>query len=85
VRLFERTTIQLRVYAGMLGLDYKPRLLAMHREDAQLLELVRSGDLVALQRLWRSKLEGWLQVFVAQVGERFDADLWRTTYVGDLG
>lgn len=84
VRLFERTTIQLRVYAGMLGVDYKRRLPAMHREDAELLELVRSGDLRALQALWRSKLEGWLEVFVLQVGEPFDPQLWRRTYVGDL-
>jgi len=84
VRLFERTTIQLRVYAGMLGVNYKPRLPAMHREDAALLELVRSGDLLGLQTLWRSKLEGWLEVFVVQVGELFDPQLWRRTYVGDL-
>ena len=84
VKLFERTTIQLRVYAGMLGVDYKPRLPAMHREDAALLELVRSGDLPGLQTLWRSKLEGWLEVFVTQVGEPFDAQLWRRTYAGDL-
>lgn len=84
VRLFERTTVQLRVYAGMLGVDYRPRLPAMHREDAELLALVRGGDVSALQTLWRGKLESWLQVFVAQVGGRFDAELWRTTYVGDL-
>jgi DNA-binding GntR family transcriptional regulator len=84
VRLFERTTIVLRVYAGMLGVDYRPRLSAIHREDAALLSLVRSGDLAALQALWRRKLEGWLAVFVAQVGEQFDAQLWRTTYVGDV-
>lgn len=84
VRLFERTTIQLRVYAGMLGVDYKPRLPAMQREDAALLELVRGGDLPGLQALWRSKLEGWLEVFVAQVGESFDPQLWRRTYVGDV-
>ena len=84
VRLFERTTIQLRVYAGMLGVDYKPRLPAMHREDARLLELVRSGDLLELRVLWRSKLEGWLEVFVTQVGEQFDVELWRTTYAGDV-
>jgi DNA-binding GntR family transcriptional regulator len=85
VRLFERTTIQLRVYAGMLGVDYKPRLPAMHREDARLLELVRAGDLRELQELWRSKLEGWLAVFVEQVGEQFDEQLWREVYAGDPG
>jgi DNA-binding GntR family transcriptional regulator len=84
VRLFERTTIQLRVYAGMLGVDYRRRLPAMRREDTELLALVRSSDLVALQTLWRSKLEGWLEVFVVQVGELFDRELWRRTYVGDL-
>jgi DNA-binding GntR family transcriptional regulator len=84
VRLFERTTIQLRVYAGMLGVDYKPRLPAMHREDAELLKLVGSADLPGLQTLWRSKLEGWLEVFVVHVGESFDPQLWRKTYVGDF-
>ena len=84
VRLFERTTIQLRVYAGMLGVDYTRHLPAMHREDSQLLELVRTGDLPGLQALWRSKLEGWLEVFVVQVGEPFDLHLWRTIYVGDV-
>lgn len=84
VRLFERTTIQLRVYAGMLGVDYRPRLPAMHREDANLLELVRSGELAELQQLWRGKLEGWLEVFVMQLGQRLDVDLWRATYAGDV-
>ena len=40
--------------------------------------------LSVLQALWRNKLEGWLKVFVVQVGESFDAELWRRTYVGDL-
>ena len=84
VRLFERTTTQLRVYAGMLAIDYKPRLRAMHQEDARLLELLRAGDTQSSQALWRAKLEGWLEVFIAHVGDAFDEPLWRQTYVGEV-
>lgn len=83
VRLFERTTTQLRVYAGMLDVDYRPLLPDMHQEEVAFLALVRSRDLDQLQAAWRSKIEKWLQILVHQLGEPFDPHVWRTVYAGD--
>ena len=81
-RMFEKTTIQLRVYVGVLDLDFRPLLPAMYDEDARLVEAIASGATEAAVMAWRSKLAGWARTFVRHHGDTSDADAWMAIYGG---
>jgi DNA-binding GntR family transcriptional regulator len=75
-KIFERTTVQLRAYIALVQIDYGPVLRSIHREDAELLRLVRRQDHEDLLRLWEAKLSHWVQDFVRALDEEYDPALW---------
>jgi len=81
-QLFERTTVQLRVYVGVLGLDFRPLLPAMYDEDQHLLDAIDANKQATALEAWRAKLEGWARTFVHHHGDAFDGEAWLTIYSG---
>jgi DNA-binding GntR family transcriptional regulator len=79
-RMFEKTTVQLRVYVGVLDLDFRPLLPAMHAEDDDLIAAVASGDTTKAVEAWRGKLEGWARTFIRHHGDDFDGHAWLALY-----
>lgn len=81
-QMFERTTVQLRVYVGVLGLDFRPLLSAMYDEDAGLLAAIVAGKQATALDAWKAKLEGWARTFVHHHGDAFDGEAWLAIYSG---
>lgn len=74
--IFARTTVQLRAYVAVAGIDYLPVLKAIHREDAELLDLVARRQRVRVLKLWSAKLDHWVEDFVSHLDEGFDPSRW---------
>ncbi|MDQ8708097.1 GntR family transcriptional regulator [Streptomyces sp. LHD-70] len=76
---FRRLNMQLRLFSSTLGLDYADASERVVRQDAAILEALRSRSGHDAVRHWRAKIEYMVRYMAAQLPqEDFDAQLWLT-------
>jgi DNA-binding GntR family transcriptional regulator len=73
---WERLTWRLKMCISMLRIDYGGELRVMLSEIKHLDDAIVRRNAVLAERLWREKLERWVQHLIGHLSDGFDRELW---------